>query len=48
MVFQHAPWSTRAAHYSIVFDNKLWIFSGKTGRADSQTGDIWTMSRKME
>lgn len=48
MAFQHAPWSTRAAHYSVVFNNKLWIFSGKTGREDSQTGDIWTMSRKME
>jgi hypothetical protein len=46
--FEHAPWSTRSAYYSVAFKNKIWIFSGKTGRADTQTGDIWAMSRKTE
>ena len=46
--FAEAPWSKRTAYYSVAFKNKLWIFSGKTGRADTQTGDIWAMSRKMQ
>jgi hypothetical protein len=48
MVFEHAPWSTRSANYNVVFKNKIWIFSGKTGREDSWMGDIWAMSRKAE
>jgi hypothetical protein len=43
--FAHAPWSTRSAYYSVAFKDRLWIFSGKTGRQDTQTGDIWAMSR---
>ena len=46
MEFKHAPWSSRSAMYSVAFNNKLWIFSGKTGRSDTQSGDIWAMSRK--
>lgn len=46
MAFEHAPWSTRSTMFSVAFNNKLWIFSGKTGRADTQTGDIWAMSKK--
>lgn len=43
-----APWSSRNAVYSVVYNNKLWLFSGKTGRADSWSGDIWAMSKKTE
>jgi hypothetical protein len=46
MEFEHAPWRARSAIYSVSFNNKLWIFSGKTGRADTRTGDIWAMSKK--
>ena len=45
--FEHAPWSTRSAMYSVAFNNKLWIFSGKTGRSDTQSGDIWTMGKRI-
>ncbi|MGI8884949.1 MAG: hypothetical protein ACR2IA_11980 [Pyrinomonadaceae bacterium] len=46
MVFTNSPWSTRSATYSAAFNEKLWLFSGKTGGADSWTGDIWAMGRK--
>lgn len=46
---ESAPWSARATGYSAVYKNKLLLFSGKTGRADTQTGEIWAMSKtKME
>lgn len=41
-----APWSTRSANYSVVFRDRIWLFSGKTGREDSWDGAIWTMGRK--
>lgn len=41
---QHAPWTTRTANYSTEFRDRIWIFSGKTGREDSWSGEIWTMS----
>lgn len=41
---EHAPWGPRAPR-TIVYKDKLWIFSGKhTGNPDSWGGDIWTMS----
>jgi hypothetical protein len=43
IAFAHAPWSTRTTIHSVVFDNKLWIFGGKTGREDSWAGDVWIM-----
>jgi len=33
-----APWSPRAGHTAIVFDNKLWIFGGT---ASAATDDVW-------
>ena len=42
----HAPWSTRTWESSIVFKNKLWIYSGKTGREDSWSGEVWTLTMK--
>jgi hypothetical protein len=41
---EHAPWAPRLPR-SIVFRDKLWIFSGKhTGGKDNWGGDIWTMA----
>ena len=42
-VNDHAPWSPRTTIHSVVFDDKLWIYGGKTGRDDSWAGDVWTM-----
>lgn len=43
--YEHAPWTVRSAANSIVFKDKLWIFSGKhTGGKHNWGGDIWTMS----
>ncbi len=36
---EHAPWSPRATNYSVVFNNKLWIYGGKNGE-----DDVWTLS----
>jgi len=46
--FSAAPWSKRSTEYSVVFKDKLWLFSGKTGREDSWDGAIWAMSRESE
>jgi hypothetical protein len=41
---EHAPWTVRSGATSIVFKNRLWIFSGKhTGGKYNWGGDIWTM-----
>src|SRR5215472_165431 len=41
---EHAPWGPRSPR-TIVYKDKLWIFSGKhTGGRDNWGGDIWTMS----
>jgi hypothetical protein len=41
---EHAPWGPRGP-LSVVFKDRLWIYSGKhTGARDSWGGDIWTMS----
>ena len=41
----HAPWSERSAANTIVFQNMLWIFSGKhTGDDPIWQGDIWVMN----
>lgn len=41
----HAPWTVRSGGTSVIFENKLWIFSGKhTGGRYNWGGDIWTMS----
>jgi N-acetylneuraminic acid mutarotase len=40
-----APWTVRSGSNSVVFKNKLWIFSGKhTGGEHNWGGDIWTMN----
>jgi len=41
------PRSTRTTFYSIVYLNKVWIYSGKTGRRDSWSGDVWTMTKSL-
>lgn len=43
-LFAQAPWSTRTTIHSAVYDNKLWIFGGNTGRDDSWAGDAWAMA----
>jgi hypothetical protein len=43
-----APWSKRTGEFSAVFDRKLWIFGGTTGRANAAdegfASDVWYMS----
>lgn len=34
----HAPWSARDGHISLVFDNKLWVIGGAGHR------DVWSSS----
>jgi hypothetical protein len=46
--FSASPWSKRNTEYSVAFNDKLWLFSGKTGREDSWDGAIWAMSRESE
>ncbi len=46
--FESAPWTSRATGYSTVHKDRLLLFSGKTGRADTQTGEIWAMSKTTE
>ena len=45
LVAKHAPWFPRTAQYSIAFNEKLWIFGGKTGTHYKQADDIWYMSK---
>ncbi len=41
---EHAAWAPRSP-VSVVFDDKLWIFSGKhTGGDDNWGGDLWQMT----
>jgi N-acetylneuraminic acid mutarotase len=41
---EHAPWAPRDP-VAIVFQDKIWIYSGKhTGRDDSWGGDLWQMT----
>jgi hypothetical protein len=40
----HGPWTPRSGGHSVVFRDRLWVFSGKhTGAADNWGGDLWTM-----
>ena len=43
--FSVVPFSKRNTEYSVVFKDKIWLFSGKTGREDSWDGAIWSMSK---
>lgn len=36
----HAPWFPRAANYSVVFRNKLWIYGGK-----NSPDDVWYLEK---
>ena len=46
MQVKHAPWTVRSGATSIVFKDKLWIYSGKhTGGKYNWGGDIWTMRK---
>jgi hypothetical protein len=41
---EHAPWAPRLP-VSVVFQDKIWIYSGKhTGGADNWGGDLWQMA----
>jgi len=41
---ERAPWAERAP-ISVVFDDRIWIYSGKhTGADDNWGGDLWQMS----
>ncbi|HUR10325.1 MAG TPA: hypothetical protein VM012_03100 [Flavitalea sp.] len=43
----HAPWTVRSGATSIVYQNKLWIYSGKhTGGPYNWGGDVWTMRKE--
>jgi len=43
---EHAPWTVRSCGNSIVYKDKLWIYSGKhTGGQHNWGGDIWTMAK---
>ena len=46
--FSAVPFSKRNTEYSVVFKNKIWLLSGKTGREDSWDGAIWAMSKIAE
>jgi hypothetical protein len=35
--------NSRTTVHTVVFDDKLWSYGGKTGRKDSWAGDVWTM-----
>jgi len=37
----NAMWSPRGAQFSVVFDDRVWVFGGKTGRADGFANDVW-------
>jgi N-acetylneuraminic acid mutarotase len=40
----HAPWAPRSP-ISVVFQGKIWIYSGKhTGSDDNWGGDLWQMT----
>jgi hypothetical protein len=40
---EHAPWGPRDP-LTVVYDDRLWIYSGKhTGADDSWGGDLWAM-----
>ena len=40
----HAPWAPRSP-ISVVFHDKIWIYSGKhTGFDDNWGGDLWQMT----
>ena len=44
----HAPWSRRAAEYSVVFRDRLWIFGGKGIESTGRGGfadDVWSLRR---
>ena len=41
---EHGPWTPRSTRVSVVFRDRLWLFSGKrTGAPDNWGGDVWTM-----
>jgi hypothetical protein len=45
---EHAPWSVRSGGNSVVFQDKLWLFSGKhTGANPVWKGDVWVLEKKL-
>ncbi len=43
----HAAWSPRSGGCSVVFQDQLWIFSGKhTGANPAWKGDVWVLQKK--
>lgn len=42
---EHAPWDERSTANTVVFQDKIWIYSGKhTGHDPGWLGDAWTFS----
>jgi len=42
LVLEHAPWSKRSFHQSVVFDGKIWVVSGGSWRPTNDvTRDVW-------
>ena len=44
-VAAHAPWFARATEHSVVFQERLWLYGGKTGGHDALADDVWFMQR---
>lgn len=43
---EHAPWTVRSGGNSVVFQDQLWLFSGKhTGSNPVWKGDIWALKK---
>lgn len=43
---EHAPWTVRSGVNSVVFNNQLWLFSGKHTRSNPVwKGDIWALKK---
>ncbi|WP_428657418.1 hypothetical protein [Runella sp.] len=46
-LLKNAPRAVRSGGISVVFKNKLWLFSGKhTDGKHNWGGDVWTLSAK--
>lgn len=53
MVLTGKCWVMLPGHHEqpltvLSFKNRLWLFSGKTGREDSWAGDIWTLNNNFQ
>lgn len=43
---EHAPWTVRSGGYSVVFKDRIWLYSGKhTGGNPVWKGDVWALQK---